>query len=92
MNTLNSQSAVVTSPRSVRGQGLTEYIIIVAMIAIASIVAVSYFGDSVKSSFRAMGSELTGGAQVNMVTETTAAEAASKAATTEITTLKNYRK
>lgn len=51
--------------RRIKGQGLTEYIIIVALIAIASIVAVSFFGSSVKASFLSLGSDLVGGATVN---------------------------
>lgn len=51
--------------RRIRGQGLTEYIIIVALIAIASIVAVSFFGSSVKASFLSLGSDLVGGDAVN---------------------------
>jgi len=64
-------NAVSNNPCSRRkrnyGQGLTEYIIIVALVAIASIVAVSYFGSSVKASFLSMGSDLTGGAAVDRV-------------------------
>jgi len=64
-------NAVSMNPCSSRkrnyGQGLTEYIIIVALVAIASIVAVSYFGSSVKASFLSMGSDLTGGAAVDRV-------------------------
>ncbi len=51
--------------RRIQGQGLTEYIIIVALIAIASIVAVSFFGSSVKASFLSLGSDLVGGTAVN---------------------------
>ncbi|HUO57384.1 MAG TPA: hypothetical protein VMV05_04315 [bacterium] len=34
-----------------RGQGMTEYILIVALIAVAVIGAVKYFGHSTKDSF-----------------------------------------
>ena len=34
-----------------KGQGMTEYILIVALIAIAVIGAVKYFGHSTKDSF-----------------------------------------
>jgi len=56
--------------RRIRGQGLTEYAIILSIVAIAAIWAASFFGDTVKASFVAMGSELTGGTKYNMVTET----------------------
>ena len=46
--------------RRIRGQGLTEYIIILALIAVASILAVGAFGGVVKDSFSAMAQRLQG--------------------------------
>ncbi len=43
-----------------RGQGMTEYIIIVALIAIAAIAAFSYFGQSVRSQTAGMALEIAG--------------------------------
>lgn len=43
-----------------RGQGMTEYIIITALIAIAAIAAVTFFGSTVRSQVGAMGKELGG--------------------------------
>ncbi len=34
-----------------RGQGMTEYIILVALIAVAAIAAVKYFGSKTKEGF-----------------------------------------
>jgi len=45
----------------VTGQGMTEYIIIVALIALGSVVAVGFFGNAVKAQFVAMAAELTDG-------------------------------
>jgi Flp pilus assembly pilin Flp len=78
------------SPRRIKGQGLTEYIIIVALIAIASIVAVSFFGSSVKASFLALGSDLIGGAKVDKVATTQASFNKAETAAKEVTTLKSY--
>jgi len=36
-----------------RGQGMTEYILLVALIAIAAIAAVKYFGSKTKEGFEA---------------------------------------
>jgi len=47
--------------RRIRGQGMTEYIIILALIALAAVVTVGLFGDTVQSQFAAMGHKLTGG-------------------------------
>ena len=38
--------------RNQRGQGLTEYIILVALIAVAAIAAVRYFGSRTKEGFQ----------------------------------------
>jgi len=43
------------------GQGMTEYIIIVALIAIAAIAAYSFFGDTVRQQVGNMAAELGGG-------------------------------
>lgn len=44
------------------GQGMTEYIIIVALIAIAAIVVYNLFGDTVRGQVGDMAAELSGGA------------------------------
>ncbi len=43
------------------GQGMTEYIIIVALIAIAAIAVYSLFGKTVKNQVSGMAMELSGG-------------------------------
>lgn len=43
------------------GQGMTEYIIIVALIAIAAIAAYGFFGDTLRSQVGGMAQELAGG-------------------------------
>ncbi|MEW5741799.1 MAG: hypothetical protein AB1938_22960 [Myxococcota bacterium] len=40
-----------TKPSHRRGQGMTEYIIIVALIAIAAIGVITLFGDNVRALF-----------------------------------------
>jgi Flp pilus assembly pilin Flp len=42
------------------GQGMTEYIIIVALIAIAAIAAYGFFGDTLRSQVGGMAQELSG--------------------------------
>lgn len=42
------------------GQGMTEYIIIVALIAIAAIAAFTYFGGDVRAQVGGMANELAG--------------------------------
>ena len=84
-------TSALTVTRHIRGQGLTEYIIIVSIVAIAAISSASFFGDTVKASFVAMGSKLTGQADYDMTADTaTALTKATTAVTTE-TDLGNYR-
>ena len=46
--------------RKQAGQGMTEYIIITALIAIAAIAAVTFFGGTVRSQVAGMAKELSG--------------------------------
>lgn len=77
--------------RHIRGQGLTEYAIILSLVAIAAIAATSFFGDSVKASFVALGSELTGADKYDMTGETSNSLQKATTSVTTGTTLKNYR-
>ena len=76
--------------RHIRGQGLTEYIIIVALVAVAAIWAASFFGDTVKANFVALGSELTGAAQYDAEAETNGALQRAQTTVTTETDLGNY--
>lgn len=59
------------------GQGMTEYIIIVALIAIAAIAVYNLFGDTVRSQVGDMAAELGGGTATNQAaTDGTDAQAA----------------
>jgi Flp pilus assembly pilin Flp len=46
--------------RKARGQGMTEYIIIVALIAIAAIGVITLFGDNLRRLFGASAEALAG--------------------------------
>jgi Flp pilus assembly pilin Flp len=59
------------------GQGMTEYIIIVALIAIAAIAVYSFFGDTLRSQTGAITKELSGQSGAD---QTKAAQAAADAA------------
>lgn len=50
--------------RRFRAQGLTEYIIIVAMIAIAAILVVKIFGKNLRMVFRGASESIKGGSVV----------------------------
>ena len=48
------------------GQGMTEYIIIVALVAVAAISVYNLFGDTVRGQVGDLAAELGGGASKNL--------------------------
>lgn len=72
-----------------RGQGMTEYIIVVALVAVSAIAVYQMFGQVVRSQTAAMAKELAGedGSEESRMAQT-AAEAA--AAQTAAKTLKSF--
>jgi Flp pilus assembly pilin Flp len=50
-----------------RGQGMTEYIIIVALIAVAAIGVYSYFGQTVRNQTAAIAQEVSGQDSANVI-------------------------
>lgn len=60
MAKLNKQMA----NKKARGQGMTEYIIIVALIAIAAIGVITLFGDNIKALFGMSADALAGNTTV----------------------------
>lgn len=73
-----------------RGQGMTEYIIIVALIAVAAIGVYSYFGQAVKGQTSAMTQELAGKDATSEQAKVTNQATNAATATTKKTTLGNY--
>ncbi len=73
-----------------RGQGMTEYIIIVALIAIAAIAVYQYFGQSLRNQTAAVAQEIAGNTGVDA--QAAAADAATKSADTAVVKrdLSNY--
>ncbi len=51
---------MLTGKMKSSGQGMTEYIIIVALIAIAAIAVYTFFGKTVRSQVAGMSKELAG--------------------------------
>ncbi|MBW2699216.1 MAG: hypothetical protein JRF33_00220 [Deltaproteobacteria bacterium] len=60
--------------RGRRGQGMTEYIIIVALIAIAAIGVVSLFGDNIRALFATSANALAGNEQTDTNTKESSPE------------------
>ena len=65
------------------GQGMTEYIIIVALIAIAGIAAWSFFGQTMQGSVANLSEELSGTDATQAQTQAAAAAGLAEAATVE---------
>lgn len=72
------------------GQGMTEYIIIVAMIAVAAIATYQYFGQTVRNQTAAIAKEIAGqdGTTAKAASQTAASAAETKANAKE--TLDSY--
>lgn len=49
------------SSKKIRGQGMSEYLIIVGLIAVAGIAAMGFMGSSVRTQLSGMAQELAGG-------------------------------
>ncbi|MGZ9899922.1 pilus assembly protein [Shewanella gaetbuli] len=64
-----------------RGQGMTEYIIIVALIAIAAIGAFTMFGDVVRNQTASMAAELGGDSSAAKTANAKATKQGKKATT-----------
>jgi len=66
-----------------RGQGMTEYIIIVAMIAVAAIAVYQRFGQTVRNQTAAIATEIAGkdGGTAKSAAQTAAGKAATEANT-----------
>ncbi len=63
ISTTHLETAIMSAPakrNSQHGQGMTEYIIIVAMIAVAAIAVYQYFGQTVRNQTAAIAQELSG--------------------------------
>ncbi len=71
--------------KSQRGQGMTEYIIIVALIAVAAIAVYQFFGSTIRHQTAAIAAEVAG---ETSDTETGLAKAESEKATTEAARVK----
>lgn len=57
---MNAKNTNALRRRAPRGQGMTEYIIVVALIAIAAIGVITVFGDNIRQLFGASANALGG--------------------------------
>ena len=69
-----------------RGQSMTEYLVITALIAVASIALFSFFGTSLRTQVAGMANEISG---TSATANITSSKAAATAATTNAKTDRN---
>lgn len=55
----------ISQVKNVRGQGMSEYLIIVALIAVAAIAVTGLFGNAARNQVAAMANEVGGGAKTD---------------------------
>lgn len=72
------------------GQGMTEYIIIVGVIAVAAIGVFGYFGDTLQEQTAGLATEMSGGAGAAQIAASQAAAANAVQASATHKSLANY--
>ena len=78
---MNTRLSNRSSGRRQRGQGMTEYIIIVALVAIGAIAVYNFFGHTVQDQMAAVANGLAGQSGAATGAENDATAQAAKAAT-----------
>lgn len=71
------ESRTVSMSKRQRGQGMTEYIIIVALIAVAAIGVYGFFGKTIRAQVAGLADEVAG---TSSTTDLAAAKTAAKSA------------
>jgi Flp pilus assembly pilin Flp len=90
---MNNISALIKqnkTKKSQRGQGMSEYIIIVAMIAVGAIAVFTNFGGVIRSQVAGMANELAGQDGTANVTAATTAAGKATASATKVTNMGTY--
>jgi len=75
----------MNSIKNSRGQGMTEYIIIVALIAVAAIAAFQFFGQTIRNQTAGIAQEVSGQSASTAISN---AQSSANKAVTEGTTVK----
>ena len=83
MNKMNSR-------KNVRGQGMSEYLIIVALIAVAGIAVMGLFGGAARNQVAGLAAEISGGDATSSIGASADNASNAFAAAEENTNLNNY--
>jgi len=87
------KSITLNSRKNIRGQGMSEYLIIVALIAVAGIAVMGLFGNAARNQVAGLANEIGGGNQADAITASAAALTNANNATADaaiVTNLSNY--
>jgi len=76
--------------RSMRGQGMTEYIIIVALIAVAAIGVYSLFGKTIRSQVAGLAGEVAGTGSASAIGAASSAAGAAFTSATQEKKMNSY--
>ena len=91
MKTLfNKKSLRNTGSARQKGQGMTEYLIVVALIAVAGIGVYRFFGDTIRSQVAGMAQEVSGQSSAGMITQAQGRATQAAAAGTTQKTMATY--
>lgn len=82
---------MVRKMKQQRGQGMTEYIAIVALVGLGSLAAFSFFGQSIRSQTAQMSDQIAGNQIVTGQTDAVAAAASATAQATSKIDLGTYQ-
>lgn len=66
---MDIQSSRKISNKKITGQGMSEYLVIVGLLAVAGIAAMGFMGGSVRQTMAAFASEFAGGDSASIRTE-----------------------
>lgn len=80
---LSQTIARTRSRKTIRGQGMSEYLIIVGLIAVAGIAVMGLFGGAVRNQLGGMAQELSGQGNTGQAQSATAATNAAAQANTQ---------
>ena len=79
-----------TNSKKVTGQGMSEYLIIVGLLAVAGIVAMGLMGSSIRTSLSGLAVELAGGDATDTRSAAEGIAGQASAAATERRSLSSY--
>ena len=75
--------------KKITGQGMSEYLVIVGLLAVAGIAAMGFMGGSIRKSMAAFADELAGGTAAADI-QTEAQDAAGRSNEVSTSSLSNY--